>query len=289
MSQPKSEYPALGPGIWGVLLRNEWFKARRRLAFVVTLTLFTFIHLMEFGGDARRARLDEEFTFALPGAWSSIFGGDSVILLIFASIVVIMLASSEFTWRTARQNVIDGLDKTQWYWGKVMMLCLVGVVFLATKVGIGLGAAALGTDFGDVTGSVFPLSALAATGALMLAFLNLGSLALLLALTIRNSGPAMAVWFFWITLGEQLAPSLITRFLPATGPFLRMLPFSASQQVLEFWTFDATVFQGLVAQAQAAGETAPELPNMAMWLGLNAGYTILFLAVTFVAFRRRDL
>ena len=286
---PASRYPALGPGVWAVLLRNEWFKARHRLAFVVTLALFAFIQLMEYGDNALRARRDEDYSFALPEAWSAVFGDDSVILLIFGSIVVVMLASSEFTWRTARQNVIDGLSKTQWYWGKVIMLGIVAMVFLVTKLVLAGGAAALGTDFAATTDPVLPLSALAATSALLLAFLNVGALALLCAMTIRSSGPAMAVWFFWITLGEQLVPSLVTRVLPATEPFFAMLPFSASQQVLEFWRFDAPTYQRMVERAEAAGEAAPVLPDMTLWVGLNAGYALLFLAVTYVLFRRRDL
>jgi ABC-2 type transport system permease protein len=282
-------YPALGPGVWAVLLRNEWFKARHRLAFVVTLSLFAFIQLMEYGDNAVRARRDADYTFALPEAWSAVFSDDSVILLIFGSIVVVMLASSEFSWRTARQNVIDGLSKTQWYWGKVIMLGIVAVAFLTTKLGIAGGAAALGTDFAEATGPVVPLSVLAATGALLLAFLNVGALALLCAMTIRSSGPAMAVWFFWITLGEQLVPSLVTRVLPAAQPFFAMLPFSSAQQVLEFWRFDLGTYQRMVERAQAAGEAAPQLPDMSVWVGLNAGYAMLFLAVTYALFRRRDL
>ena len=197
-------YPALGPRVWGVLLRNEWFKARHRVAFIVTLGLFAFIQVMQHWDSALRARRDQDFTFALPEAWGAILGSDSTLLLIFGSIVVIMLASSEFTWRTARQNVIDGLDKTQWYWGKVIMLGIVAVCFLTTQLLIGVSAALIGTDLGAATGPVVPFSALAATFALLLAFANVGGLALLCGLTVRNSGPAMAVWFFWITLGEQL-------------------------------------------------------------------------------------
>lgn len=290
MSEPSERhYPALGPGVWGVLLRNEWFKARRRLAFMVTLGLFTFIHVMEYGEQALDARRDPEQTFALPEAWSSIFNGNSTILLIFASIAVIMLASSEFTWRTARQNVIDGLSKTQWYWGKVLMLAIVAVVFLATKLVISVGAAAVGTDFAQASAPIFPLSAFAATGALLLAFLSVGGLALLCATTIRSSGPAMAVWFFWITLGEQLIPSLVTRVLPAAESALQMLPFNASQQVLAFWRFDSATYQRMVERAQAAGETAPELPDMVLWVGLNGGWTLVFVVVGYVLFRRRDL
>lgn len=289
MSRPHGEYPALGSGVWGVLLRNEWFKAVHRPAFVVALGLFTFIQLMEYGDNALRARRDEDYTFGLPEAWSSIFSGDSTLLLIFGSIVVIMLASSEFTWRTARQNVIDGLHKTQWYWGKVIMLVLVAVVFLVMKLGVAGGAAAVGTDYAAASGPLVPLSVVLATAALLVAFINVGGLALLRSLTIRNSGPAMAVWFFWITLGEQLVPAMINRVWPAAESVLGMLPFNASQQVLAFWKFDTATYERIVERAQAAGDTVPELPNMTLWVGLNAGWAVLFLAVTYIAFRRRDL
>lgn len=284
-----TRHPALGPGVWTVLLRNEWFKARHRTAFVVTLGFYAFIQLMDHGDDFLRARGDDDSTHALPEAWSSIFSDDSVLLLIFGSIALMMLVSSEFTWRTARQNVIDGLAKTQWFWGKVMLLVLVGLVFLSTKIIIGGGAALLGTDLSSEAGPIVPSSVLAASASLLLAFLSVGGLALLLALTVRNSGPAIAVWFFWIAFGEQLVPSLIARLVPAAEPVLAMLPFSASQRVMSFWIFDAPTYARMVARAEAAGEAAPELPDVAMWLGVNAGWAIVFLVAAFVLFRRKDL
>ena len=282
-------YPALGSGVWRVLVRNEWFKTRRRLAFMVTLALFAFIHLMDHGSDFLRARRDAEFTYALPDAWGGIFSDDSVLLLIFASIAIIMLVSSEFTWRTARQNVIDGLSKTQWYWGKVILVGMVGCVFVVTKLLIGGGAAALGTDFGSTTGPVVPLSVLTATAGLMVAYLSVAGLALFLSVTIRSSGPAMAVWFFWITLGEQLLPSLVSRAFPATEPAFRFLPFSAAQEVLPFWVFDATAYARVVAAAESAERTAPELPNLFLWFGVNAAWAVVFVLVAYRLFRRRDL
>ena len=102
--------------------------------------------------------------------------------------------------------MIDGLDKSQWFWGKAILVVLVGLFFLTTKLFIGAGAAALGTDFSAADGPIVPSSVYAATGALFLAYLSSASLGLLCAVTIRNSGPAIAVWFFWITLGEQLLP-----------------------------------------------------------------------------------
>jgi hypothetical protein len=289
MSGPARSYPALEPGVWRLLLRNEWFKARHRLAFLVTLALFAFINLMDHGGDYLRTRRDPEFSYALPDAWRGIFSNDSVVLLIFASIAVIMLVSSEFSWRTARQNVIDGMSKEQWYWGKVLLVVLVGIVFILTKLLIGGGMAALGTDFGAAGETVFPLSVVTASLGLFLGYLSVGGLALFVSVTIRSSGPAMAVWFFWITLGEQLLPALVTRILPATQPAFGYLPFSASQKMLEFWVFDAGVYAGLVARAQEAEQAVPELPNVFLWYGVNAGWAVVFVAVGYGLFRRRDL
>jgi len=289
MSGEERTYPALGPGVWRVLVRNEWFKARHRLALLVTFGLFLFINLMEHGGDLRRARTSEDFSYALPDAWGSVFSEDSVLILIFASISVIMLVSSEFSWRTARQNVIDGLSKTQWFWGKVILVAIVGLLFVGTKLVVGAGSAALGTDFGAATGPIVPGSVLVATLALLLAYFSVASLGLLCSVTIRNSGPAIAVWFFWITLGEQLVPALVTRVLPRLEPFFSYLPFSASQKVLPFWTFDGAAYAGIVARAAEAERTAPELPNALLWIGVNAGWAVLFVAVSYWAFRKRDL
>ena len=289
MTETTRQYPALGRGVWLVLFRNEWFKTRHRLAFVVTWAFFAFVHTMEHGGDAYRALGDPERTHALPEAWNQIFGGNSTILLIFGSIAVVMLAASEFSWRTSRQNVIDGLDKMQWYWGKVLMLAGVGVVLVATQVGIGVTAASIGTATASVSSNPVPLSALAATAALGFAFLNVGGLALLCATTIRASGPAMAVWFAWITLGEQMLPAMVTRLIPAAQSVMGMLPFAAAQQVLAFWRFDSTTYDAMVARATEAGETAPELPNMLLWTGLNVGWAIVFIVIGALFFRRRDL
>jgi hypothetical protein len=289
MSETERSYPALGASVWRVLLRNEWFKATRRLAFLVTFGLFAFIHIMDHGSDLREAMQNPERSYALPDAWSSVFGSDSILLLIFATLAVIMLVSSEFTWRTARQNVIDGLDKNQWFWGKVILVLMVGLVFLGTKLLVGVGTAAVGTDFSAATGSIVPLSVFAATGALFVAYLTSASMGLLAAVTIRNSGPAIAVWFFWITLGEQLLPALLGRAIPVLQPAFAFLPFTAAQQVLSFSAFDAATYARRVERAQAAEQAIPELVNGALWTGVNAAWAAAFFATAYWAFRRRDL
>ncbi|MEM7414089.1 MAG: ABC transporter permease [Gemmatimonadota bacterium] len=281
-------YPALGPKIWAVLLRNEWFKARHRLAFVVTLGMYVFINTMTHGQSAYDALQREDREFGLPDAWSAMFGGDSILLLIFASIAIIMLTSSEFTWRTSRQNVIDGVGKMQWFWGKVILLVLVGIVFLASKLVVGVAAAMIGTDF-SAGEQIFPLSAFAASGALLIAYLNAGGLALLVSLSARAAGPAMALWFFWITMGEQLLPAILGRIAPSLQPAFAYLPFAATQQVLGFALFDERRREQIIAGAAEAGQAAPDFADPMLWTAVNAGWAILFLTVAYLIFRKRDL
>lgn len=282
------KYPALGPEIWLVLAKNEWFKARHRLAFLVTLGMYVFITVMEHASSVQAALEREDVDYGLPEAWRAVFDSESVILVIFASIAVIMLTSSEFSWRTARQNVIDGVGKMQWFGGKVILLLIVGLTFLFAKISIGFVATLIGTDFGSGA-TIVPLSVFAATGALLLAFLSTGGLALLLSVSARASGPAMALWFFWITLGEQLLPAIVTRIAPDTAPAFAYLPFAAAQQVMSFATFDATTRANILARAAEAGSETPEFADPLLWSGVNAGWALLFLVSAYLLFRQRDL
>lgn len=278
--------PALSGRIWGVLLWNEWFKTRKRVAFWLGLGFFVFITFMNHG----QGFFEGEADFRLPEIWGDVFSGDSVILLIFAGISLVMLASTEFTWRTARQNVIDGLSKTQWFWGKAMLLPIVGLAFVGSKVLIPAVLGLIRTDFATASGPLFPLSAVQATGGLFLAFLCLGSLGLFLSLAIRNTGGAMGVWFLWILPVEQLIlPGLVGQLLPDFGSWLQYLPFTGAQRLLNFASYDTPTYERMVAAALEAERSVPELQALAPSMISCAVWTMLFVGVSFVWFRRRDL
>lgn len=282
--------PALTSRVWGVLLANEWFKLRKRLAFWLTLGFFTFIALMANGEAYFRARNDPERTHALPAAWSDVFGEFGVVLLIFASVALILLSSSEFSWRTARQNVIDGLSKPQWFWGKAMLLPVLGVAFLAVQLGVGGGFALAGTDTAAAAGPIVPISVLEAAGALLLGYFVVGGLALFISLAIRSSGPAMAVWFFWIAFGEQqIVAGLLGRAFPGLRPILAYLPWTNAQRGLGFENYDPAAYGRMVEAAREAERAAPRLPDVSAVLLVDVAWAALFVGLAYAWFRRRDL
>ena len=89
------------------LFRNEMLKTFKRLATWVTLGLFSFIVFMNFGDEYLGARKDPERTFALPDAWPKIFGDGAFVGLVFGTVLLILMVAGEFSWRTARQNVVE--------------------------------------------------------------------------------------------------------------------------------------------------------------------------------------
>ncbi len=276
--------------IVSVLFRNEMLKLYKRLAFWVTFGFFSFIMLMEFGGSYYRAAGDSDRTFALPSAWPDILTDQSEVALIFGSVILILLLSSEFSWRTARQNVIDGLSKEQFFLGKSLLLPVVGVLFIGMNVIIGGAFAFAGTDFGTLTEPLMRGVHWSVIFGFFLAFIGYGSLALFCSLSIRNSGPAMAVWFFYVAIGEQMIIGAFKAMHDRLGELATYLPVSTFNQLHRYYQHDAVAFQQAVQDAAANGRRAPaDIWPMDTLLIVSFLWIALLVVGSFVWFRKRDL
>jgi ABC-type transport system involved in multi-copper enzyme maturation permease subunit len=274
----------------GTLLRNEILKMRKRLAFWITFGLFLFMTVMNNLDSYLDARRDPEETFALPRAWGVILNSNfSIATLMFGSVVLILLMSSEFTWRTARQNVIDGLTKSQWYAGKVALLPVVAVILILAQVAIGGGFALAGTDADAAEAALFGLPFFQALGGFFLGFFVAGGLALTVAMAVRASGPAMAAWFGWFAIGEQLLPAGLGRLFPGLRPALGYLPMQTARRLLDYNEYDPAAFQRITEAAEAAGRPPPEPAALGTAFLVALGWIILFIGGSYVWFRRRDL
>jgi ABC-type transport system involved in multi-copper enzyme maturation permease subunit len=276
--------------IASVLVRNEMLKMFKRLAFVVTFGFFTFAIAMNFGEDYFRAAGDPERTFALPDAWRSIVTGGSEVALIFGSVILILLLSSEFSWRTARQNVIDGLSKEQFFLGKSLLVPIVGTLFIAMQLAVGGGFALAGTDFAATTEPLIRAVHWSTIGGLFLAFLGYGSLALLVSLGVRNSGPAMAVWFFYVAVGEQMLRGALGRISERLGELARFLPINTFNQLHRYFQHDLAAYREAVLEAVANARRQPAAPwEMDTLLLAWFLWVALFFVGSFFWFRKRDL
>jgi hypothetical protein len=272
------------------LFRNEMLKTFKRLATWVTLGLFSFIVFMNFGDEYLGARKDPERTFALPDAWPKIFGDGAFVGLVFGTVLLILMVAGEFSWRTARQNVIDGLSKGRWYWAKTILIPMLAVVFIGELTVVGGFFAYLGTDASAVSGPLMGATQWAAIGGLMLGFMLLASMGFAAAMAIRSQGPAMAVWFFYIGFGERLLLGGLSQLGEWIRPALRFAPFSTVQGGLaNYLQWDPVALQRATERAIEAERTPPEIWDGGTLLITAVAWLAFFVVGSFLWFRRRDL
>ena len=272
-------------GGFGALLGNELLKTRKRLAFWVTAGLFAVLNGGATVDAVRREMEDADRTFALPESWDSILGAPGDMGPYFLALLTILLVASEFQWRTARQNVIDGLSRDRFYAGKLAVM--LGLVVLFFALPLALGAAGTLASPGENGPELVRETDLSYMAGYALSLLMLGSAGLMLATVIRSSGPAMGVLFAYM-LVEQFLGFFLRRFdaiRDATGYF----PLALRQTLTDGRFHYPERLAAFNANRAQNGQPPLEFMDHGVAVALALVYVAVFLAVAFVSMRKRDL
>jgi hypothetical protein len=128
----------------GTLLGIEFIKTVKRRAFWVALAFLALICGVTIVSNLMQGRRGMGAPFVPPYSWAMTVAEVGPMPAFFLAITIVMLVTSEFTWRTARQNVIDGLSKEQFFAAKWLLVIMVAVVFIATPFAIATGTALYG-------------------------------------------------------------------------------------------------------------------------------------------------
>jgi len=273
---------------FGILLRNETIKASRFLPFRVTTIAFAVLMGTNFAQGHLNSIKTGRQPWAFPGAWNEILGEPVQISLFFLSVLIILLVANEFTWRTARQNVIDGLSKEEWFTAKVIVLPIVVAIFFTVIVGLGTLFASLGNDPAP-TGPMLPAADAKIMGAALLSQLGYASLALLIATSIRGAGSAIGVFFLYAAFVERLIGALLTQVGETVGSMAKFLPTATFNGVIQRVQWDPAAFERAVQAATRNNRPAPELIDSTLLIAVATAWILTFLAVAFFSFRKRDL
>ena len=270
-----------------VLLRNELIKTFHRLAFWVAFLFLWGGVTIGFLESYLRARYDPERTFALPGAWADIITDEPEVMFIFAAVILILLVANEFTWRTARQNVIDGLSKEQFFVGKLLLIPVIIVLFEGSRLLSGGVLAYLGRE--DAGTPLIETPHWAALGGVTWAFVGFLSLALFIALAVRSGGAAMGVLLLYFAAIEQLVAGGLTKISKAFEPVVAFLPVRSFSALTSYIQYDPRAFEAAVRRAVENNRAPPELGSPVLtWLTATA-WIVVLLGSSFIWFRKRDL
>lgn len=234
------------------------------LAYLVLLTLF-----VSAGGNlVLNGQQVGATLYTFPGVWQKLAYVASYYNLLLG-ILLIVLITDEFQYRTFRQQVIDGASLVELLQNKAVVSTLLAgfgvLTVLALGFYFGLTRAAESANQATVG-----ITAVALYGVQVLGIL---SLAALVAVLVRRSGPAIPLFLLYVWVVEPLLrfslPDTLDRYLPAKV-FNSLTPMPG-QEVLDTMT----------------GPSSALLPTQALPLALV--YTALFWGLSYLILRNRDL
>jgi ABC-2 type transport system permease protein len=226
------------------LLKTEWLKIRKYPAFwgmaaIVALSypginyMFYrgFKNLMEHGKAkatmVMKMLLGNPFTF--PEVWHTVAYASSIFVFI-PSIVVIMFITNEYTYKTHRQNIIDGWSRNQFLSGKLIDVLIISLITTAFFVLVALLIGYL--NFSEGSTKIWEQSNY--IGLFFLQTLSQLSIAFLIAFLFRKAFIALGVFLFY-KIAEKILV-LIAMF--KANDLGRFLPLEVSNRLIPapaFW------------------------------------------------------
>jgi ABC-2 type transport system permease protein len=240
--------------------RLELFKLVRRPASWVTYLCFLALTIVVLTAQRNGPQAHGH---GFPDALPAVLTGDASLTSTFAIALIVLMICAEFDWRTSRQNIIDGLSKRQWFVGKVLLIPTVAIGLYLTRLAIGgivaLAAPGSHSHIFDPTATYV----LAACG-VVLGMLCYASVALLICITVRSTGPALAIALIYQVFDNIAAAILRSRRLEHIAQWLplqiqsslavynRYLPHASSPHNLPLVFDPETPLLFLAAAAWAA-------------------------------------
>lgn len=258
------------------LLKIEWLKIKNYNAFiilssffalgVITVNYIIFLVNKNMVSQTGAGALIGKFSpYNFDKTWQTTSYASGWLLLLPALLLIILL-TNEFTFRTHRQNIIDGWSRQQFIHVKIIM-ALLAAVFSTILVFI------TALSFGLFSGSPFSTYGISHVGFFFLKALSYNMVAILISVLIRRTGFAIGVFFIYMGLENFISQLLDIWSIKLRrdnnldlGSLGDYLPMNSADGML---TFPENPLKGL-----AKGVLPTDYPWLV--LGLAIGYIVFF-------------
>lgn len=271
------------------LIKIEWLKIKKYPAFwwmlgIVALT-YPSINLMflkvyeEIASGKETGAIAKLFLgnpFAFPETWHTVAFFSSF-FIVLPAILVIMLVTNEYNFRTHRQNIIDGWDRNDFITSK---LC--DVLIVTAIITLSYSIVAAGYGFYTDSKSFYrwaeqlqyiPLFFLQTFAQLSIAFL--------LGYLIKKAFIALGVFLFYYLILENIAVSFVTYKLKSTAG--QYFPFEISDRLIPAPSFIGNFGKDAKAGYEKSISAIPEHIILAILL------TAIIWLICYRVHKKRDL
>jgi ABC-2 type transport system permease protein len=264
------------------ILQVEWMKVKNYRTFWILLSItivsipgFNYMLYDMMGNSFPKMHGKSIFgsPFAFPDVWQTVTWNAGLLFLIPA-ILIITLISNEYTYKTHRQNIIDGWSRRQFIGVKLLEVLLFSVFTTAVII---LTVLAFGY-FGNKTDagvSVWQGSRYAAF--FFVQMLAYSLIAFILAMFIKRSGLAMGLFFiYWII--EDIVVAIFRNKYHAD--WVDYLPQEVTDRLIPQPYMKAIITQ----QGTAKWES-----HVPIYLAVAATYLLIFCLLSRRQFLKSDL
>jgi hypothetical protein len=182
------------------LLKIEWLKIKNYTAFIILASFFAlgvfatnYIAYLFIKNVMNKVEISKILLSGSPfdfdAVWRTVTYYSSFLLMLPALLIVILI-SNEFNYKTHRQNIIDGWSRFQFLQVKVASAVILAVASTLVVVITAL-------IFGFASGSSFSMNGFENVGYFLLKAVTYNMVGLLIALLTKRSGVAIAVFFVY--------------------------------------------------------------------------------------------
>jgi hypothetical protein len=212
------------------LLKIEWLKVKNYRAFWIFLGLYIValagINYIGYyiQGQIKQQVPIELFPYNFPRVYQTIAWISSW-LLYFPGMIMILVISNEYSFKTHRQNIIDGLERRQFIVSKILFAVILGIITTICCFIISL-------FFGILFSGSVSVEGIEYIGYAFIQSLCYLFFAMILAVLFRRSGLAMAIFFLYGLVFEQLIGNLVDRWVIHSHYFYYYMPLEASDVLI---------------------------------------------------------
>ena len=262
------------------LLKTEWLKVKNYRAFWILLILYI---VAIFGVNFIAWTINSQVRQSTAGsllpslyAWPTLWNMTtyvSTFLFLFPGLLIVNHTGNEFSFKTTRQNIIDGWQRKDFITVKLAFAVFISAVatLAVFLTGLLIGSLASEGVSGDLTVNIYYLFYFFLQTLLYCIF------AIFIVVWVRKSGLSIGIYFAYSLVIENIISGLMFWSLKTDGNtrFRQLLPLESS---------DALIRTPKV-QELLPGQNFPDTTL----IGVSCFYILLFAWLSYRSFTRRDL
>lgn len=270
-------------------LQKLRYNRSAKVISIIYFVLITFIALIvsiEFNFGGVKFRVADQGIFNFPFIWH--FNTYiAAVLKIFLAIVIVSMMSNEYSYRTLKQNLIDGLSKKEFVLSK--FITAIGYALIST-VFVFLVSLILGLSFSDYTEAGIIFSDMSYLIAYFVKLLGFFSFCLFLGVLVKRSAFAIGFLVVW-SITEGLLYALMKwelfRDTDIAESISQFFPLGAMGNLIKE---PFTRLGGVQSVANQLGEDLTKVYNVQILdIAIVLVWTALFVYGSFYILKRRDL